>query len=93
MYCYKAIFKLFSFLAEGKTVRIIIDVSQSATPSNDLSPHLLGQKDEASQIVIGQLSTQVGMTWALFDQAIGAVLANSCKVCSISMIQCGEGMM
>ena len=66
--------------AEGKRVRVIVDVSQSSMPSNDLSPHLLGQKDEASQFVVGQLSVLSGMTWAAFDQAIGSVLANSCKV-------------
>ncbi|XP_041460295.1 cortactin-binding protein 2-like isoform X2 [Lytechinus variegatus] len=69
-----------SSITEGKTVRVIVDVSQSSMPSNDLSPHLLGQKDEASQFVIGQLSVLSGMTWSAFDLAIGSVLANSCKM-------------
>eukprot|EP00057_Strongylocentrotus_purpuratus_P031599 XP_785098.3 PREDICTED: cortactin-binding protein 2 isoform X1 [Strongylocentrotus purpuratus] len=69
-----------SSITEGKTVRVIVDVSQSSVPSNDLSPHLLGQKDEASQLVIGQLSVLSGMTWSAFDLAIGSVLANSCKM-------------
>ncbi|XP_071491404.1 uncharacterized protein [Diadema antillarum] len=69
-----------SSITEGKTIRVILDASKSSTPSNDLSPHLLGQKDQSNQFVIGQLSVLAGMTWAAFDQSIGSLLANSCKM-------------